>query len=192
MKGDKLRNSQDPVEADVSPVMPDAAVRAAGNTGGLGQRQKAWLGMAAVLIALVLLTLMPTGSIGPNTPPTAADSAAVPRSGVDSGRFAVGMDAPLHFVLKDVNGIDVNLPQQADEQQAGRPAFSVPLQRAQHDPKPAKNHSFFGKAIEPGGSGLREAITPHESPSVLSSAEDALGGDEQQRFEPVRGFVTGS
>jgi hypothetical protein len=74
-------------------------------------------------------------SIGPNTPPTAADSAAVPRSGVDSGRFAVGMDAPLHFVLKDVNGIDVNLPQQADEQQAGRPAFSVPLQRAQHDPK---------------------------------------------------------
>jgi thiol-disulfide isomerase/thioredoxin len=65
--------------------------------------------MAAVLVALALLTLMPTGSVDPNAPPPAADPAAAPLSGVDSGLSAVGMDAPLHFALKDLNGVDVKL-----------------------------------------------------------------------------------
>ena len=88
---------------------PTTAAAGAGKTGGLGQRQKAWLGMAAVLVALALLTLMPTGSVDPNAPPPAADPAAAPLSGVDSGLSAVGMDAPLHFTLKDMNGVDVKL-----------------------------------------------------------------------------------
>ena len=103
---DELRNSQDPVDPAVAvPEAPDAALP----TGGLSQRQKAWLGMAAVLVALVLLTLMPTGSVDPNAPPPAADPSAAPLSGADSGLSAVGMDAPLHFSLKDVNGVDVKL-----------------------------------------------------------------------------------
>jgi thiol-disulfide isomerase/thioredoxin len=78
--------------------------------GGLSQRQKAWLGMGAVLTALVLLTLLPGGEIDPNAPPPAADSGgAAPLSGADSGLSAVGMDAPLHFTLKDINGVEVKL-----------------------------------------------------------------------------------
>jgi len=55
------------------------------------------------------LTLMPDGRIDPNAPPPAADPGAAPLSGVDSGLSAVGMDAPLHFTLKDVNGVEVKL-----------------------------------------------------------------------------------
>ena len=91
---------------DTAPSPPADALPA--NRGGLGQRQKAWLGMGAVLVALALLTLMPDGSIDPDAPPPAADS-STPLSGVDSGLSAVGMDAPLHFTLKDVNGVDVKL-----------------------------------------------------------------------------------
>jgi thiol-disulfide isomerase/thioredoxin len=107
---DELNNSQDPVEESVAPVTAPASPEpAAGRKGGLGQRQKAWLGMGAVLVALVLLTLMPDGSVDPDAPPPAADSAAAPLSGVDSGLSAVGMDAPLHFTLKDVNGVEVKM-----------------------------------------------------------------------------------
>jgi thiol-disulfide isomerase/thioredoxin len=65
--------------------------------------------MGAVLVALILLTLMPDGTIDPDAPPPAADSGAAPLSGVDAGGSAVGMDAPLHFTLKDLNGVDVKL-----------------------------------------------------------------------------------
>jgi len=111
---DELHNSQDPMDTAAAPQSPetgapDAGTPAAGRTGGLGQRQKAWLGMAAVLVALALLTLMPTGSVDPNAPPPAADPSAAPLSGADSGLSAVGMDAPLHFTLKDVNGVEVKL-----------------------------------------------------------------------------------
>ena len=63
--------------------------------------------MGAVLVALALLTLMPDGSIDPDAPPPAANPAAPP-----ARRFrlsAVGMDAPLHFTLKDVNGVEVKM-----------------------------------------------------------------------------------
>jgi len=111
---DELRNPlpspDDPVDETVAPVLaPAPSGPAAGKTGGLSQRQKAWLGMGAVLVALALLTLMPDGSIDPDAPPPAANPDAAPLSGVDSGLSAVGMDAPLHFTLKDVNGVEVKM-----------------------------------------------------------------------------------
>ena len=52
---------------------------------------------------------MPDGSIDPDAPPPAADPSAAPLSGADAGLSAVGMDAPLHFALKDINGVEVKL-----------------------------------------------------------------------------------
>jgi thiol-disulfide isomerase/thioredoxin len=106
---DAPHHSQDPLDNAAVPEPPDADAPASAQTGGLGQRQKAWLGMAAVLVALALLTLMPTGSVDPNAPPPAADPSAAPLSGVDAGLSAVGMDAPLHFALRDINGVEVKL-----------------------------------------------------------------------------------
>jgi len=73
---------------------------------GLSQKQKAWLGMAAVGVALVLLTLMPgPETIDPNAPPPAAGS-----DGAEPNDAALaGKPAPLNFTLKDMNGIDVKL-----------------------------------------------------------------------------------
>src|SRR6187549_1554121 len=71
----------------------------------LSQKQKAWLGMAAVGVALVLLTLMPGSEIDPNAPPPAADA-----DGSEPNDAALaGKPAPLNFTLKDMNGIDVKL-----------------------------------------------------------------------------------
>lgn len=72
----------------------------------LSQKQKACLGMAAVGVALVLLTLMPgPEAIDPNAPPPAADA-----DGSEPNDTALaGKPAPLDFTLKDMNGIDVKL-----------------------------------------------------------------------------------
>jgi len=104
---DELRDRPDALEETAPPLT--AQDLPAAPRGGLGQRQKAWLGMGAVVTALVLLTLMPGGEVDPNAPPPAADPASAPLSGADSGLSGVGMDAPLHFTLKDVNGIEVKL-----------------------------------------------------------------------------------
>jgi thiol-disulfide isomerase/thioredoxin len=107
---DDLRDTPDPPENAASPATASEPLEpAVAKKGGLGQRQKAWLGMGAVLTALVLLTLLPGGEVDPNAPPPAADPGGAPLSGADAGLSAVGMDAPLHFTLKDVNGIDVKL-----------------------------------------------------------------------------------
>ena len=73
----------------------------------LGRRQKAWLGMGAVLVALVLLTLLPgPGTIDPDAPPPSADGgpATGPAEAAPEGKIA-----PLNFTLKDMNGVDVRL-----------------------------------------------------------------------------------
>src|SRR5688572_33127592 len=104
---DQLRDLPDLPENTASPLTADDP---APPEGALGQRQKAWLGMGAVLTALVLLTRLPGGEVDPNAPPPVADAGGeAPLSGADSGLSAVGMDAPLHFTLKDVNGIEVKL-----------------------------------------------------------------------------------
>jgi thiol-disulfide isomerase/thioredoxin len=107
---DELRDDPDPLGDAPSPLTsPEPPEPAVAQRGGLSQRQKAWLGMGAVLTALVLLALLPGGEIDPNAPPPAADPGSAPLSGADSGLSAVGMDAPLHFTLKDVNGVDVKM-----------------------------------------------------------------------------------
>ena len=71
----------------------------------LSQKQKAWLGMAAVGVALVLLTLMPGTEIDPNAPPPAANA----DDSEPNDAALTGKPAPLNFTLKDMNGIDVKL-----------------------------------------------------------------------------------
>ena len=71
------------------------------------RRQKAWLGMGAVFVALVLLSLLsgPDG-FDLNAPPPAADGGVV----TDPDEVAAaGKVAPLNFTLKDMNGVDVRL-----------------------------------------------------------------------------------
>jgi thiol-disulfide isomerase/thioredoxin len=74
---------------------------------GMSRRTRAWIGMGAVVAALVLLTMLSAPSVDPNAPPPAADGAASGEPGTTG--LAVGQPAPLHFTLKDANGVDVNL-----------------------------------------------------------------------------------
>jgi thiol-disulfide isomerase/thioredoxin len=107
---DDLRDSHDPLDDASAPAAaPEPVEPAPAKKGGLGQRQKAWLGMGAVLTALMLLTILPGGEVDPNAPPPAANPGAAPLSGADSGLAGVGKDAPLHFTLRDVNGVEVKL-----------------------------------------------------------------------------------
>ena len=71
-------------------------------------RKKAWIGMGAVVVALAMLMMIQEpGAVDRDAPPPAADGEAT--SGEDGGSLAVGTDAPLHFTLKDIDGIDVKL-----------------------------------------------------------------------------------
>jgi thiol-disulfide isomerase/thioredoxin len=75
-------------------------------SGGLSSRAKAWIGMGAVLVALVLLALLPgSHPFDEDAPPPAADQAAE-TSGAGT---LVGKVAPMQFTLKDMNGVDVKL-----------------------------------------------------------------------------------
>ncbi len=72
-------------------------------------RKRTWIGMGAVLAALLMLALIPDpGAVDPDAPPPAADgtSGAAPDA-VDA--TVVGKPAPLHYTLKDLNGVDVKL-----------------------------------------------------------------------------------
>jgi thiol-disulfide isomerase/thioredoxin len=84
---------------------PQQTEPVAGSAPARPSRKAAWLGMGAVLGALVLLMLIPDqGPVDPNAPPPAADG------GEDDGDgILVGKNAPLHFTLKDMHGDDVVL-----------------------------------------------------------------------------------
>jgi thiol-disulfide isomerase/thioredoxin len=71
-------------------------------------RRKTWIGMGAVLVALVLLMMIPGPAVDPDAPPPAADQPAATHADGDD-HLAPGTDAPLHFTLKDMNGVDVKL-----------------------------------------------------------------------------------
>ena len=93
---------------DMVPPTPVPDPPAKPPESGLSQKQKAWLGMAAVGVALVLLTLMPGPEIAdPNAPPPAADAAGGEAEATDAS--FTGKPAPLNYTLKDMNGIDVRL-----------------------------------------------------------------------------------
>src|SRR5262245_31790942 len=90
----------EPEMSSASPP-PDLTVVADPDPQGLGRRTKAWLGMGALFVALVLLMMLS----GPNTvhqdePPPPADTPA------DEAALA---PAKLEFTLKDMNGVDVKL-----------------------------------------------------------------------------------
>jgi thiol-disulfide isomerase/thioredoxin len=73
-----------------------------------GRRKAAWIGMGALLVALVLLAFLsgPSG-IDHDAPPPAADG-STPGADPEDGKSA-GKPAPLQFTLKDMNGVDVAL-----------------------------------------------------------------------------------
>ena len=56
---DELPDSRDPLDDAARRTTPAPEPRRRPDEPRLGQRQKAWLGMGAVLVALVLLTLLP-------------------------------------------------------------------------------------------------------------------------------------
>jgi thiol-disulfide isomerase/thioredoxin len=64
--------------------------------------------MAAVGVALLLLTMMPGPDVDLDAPPPAADARTGDGAEPVDGAFN-GKPAPLNFTLKDMNGIDVKL-----------------------------------------------------------------------------------
>ncbi len=61
--------------------------------------------MGIVAFAILLLAMLTPGIVDPDEPPPPADVHAVDSHDGD----AVGKPAPLHFTLKDMNGVDVKL-----------------------------------------------------------------------------------
>ena len=87
-----------------SAASPDGGHR----PGRLSPRTRAWIGMGAVLVALVLLMMIP-GPDGRSRRAAAGRGRAAQPRGADEERAVVGKPAPLQFTLKDMNGVDVNL-----------------------------------------------------------------------------------
>ena len=73
----------------------------------MSPRTRAWIGMGAVLVALVLLMMLPGPGSEPEAPPPAADGGT--SAAGDDERAVVGKAAQLQFTLKDMNGVNVNL-----------------------------------------------------------------------------------
>jgi len=90
-----------------SPVPAPAPPVSEHDGAAQGRRWKAWLGIAAVGAALVLLALLsgPDG-FDPDASPLPADSGVATNS---DGDATTGKVSPLHFTLKDMNGVDVSL-----------------------------------------------------------------------------------
>ncbi len=75
------------------------------------RRKAAWIGMGALLVALILLGLLsgPSGNPDEGLPPPAADKLATANGADPEDAKAAGKDAPLQFTLKDMNGVEVKL-----------------------------------------------------------------------------------
>lgn len=90
-------------------LLPDPAAPAAASPAperqGMSRRVRAWLVISGVLVTLVLLMMLP-GQSDPDAPPPSADGGGM---NPDADGNIAGQDAPLHFTLKDLNGVDVNL-----------------------------------------------------------------------------------
>jgi len=97
---DRARSEPSPAQ-DVDVVLEQRGRR-------LSRRMRAWLGMGAVLVALVLLTMLPgPGGFDPNAPPPPADGGGPGEA--EAGGAVAGRPARLEFTLKDMNGVDINL-----------------------------------------------------------------------------------
>ena len=94
-----------PHPPEQTPDVPAPPAEVSGVSG-----RTTWIGMGAVLVALVLLMMIPEpGSVDHDAPPPSADAPAALPGSEDDDHAAVGADAPLHFTLKDMNGVDVKL-----------------------------------------------------------------------------------
>lgn len=82
----------------LSPVSPDDQPP----EGRRLSRRAAWLAMGAVALALLLVYLAP--GVGPEQRPPGEES-----DDAATNAAFVGKQAPLHFTLKDMNGVDVKL-----------------------------------------------------------------------------------
>ncbi|MSO30052.1 MAG: TlpA family protein disulfide reductase [Acidobacteria bacterium] len=94
------------MEQEQSGVPPDADAPP-------GRRKAAWIGMGALLVALVLLAFLsgPSG-VNPDAdqPPPAAGGKLGTATAADPDDVkSTGKPAPLQFTLKDMNGVDVKL-----------------------------------------------------------------------------------
>jgi thiol-disulfide isomerase/thioredoxin len=100
-----------PSTGSITPEQPPVA----GGAEARPRRTAMWVGMGAVLLALVLLAMMPEVEVDLNAPPPAADAtpAAAGGIGMDDAHAEdtafLGKPAPVNFTVKDLNGIDVNL-----------------------------------------------------------------------------------
>ena len=71
-------------------------------------RAAAFAAMGIVAFAILLLMLLPPTAVDPDAPPPSADESSA--SAIDpKDADAIGKPAPLHFTLKDMNGVDVKL-----------------------------------------------------------------------------------
>jgi thiol-disulfide isomerase/thioredoxin len=86
-----------------APALPERAM----------SRTAAFVAMGIVALAIVLLMMLrPGAGIDPDAPPPSASGTPPPvvAEGADpNDALAAGKDAPLHYTLKDMNGVDVKL-----------------------------------------------------------------------------------
>ncbi len=72
-------------------------------------RTAAFAAMGIVAFAILLLALLPATGVDPDAPPPSADEEAAKASVDPKDSDSIGKPAPLHFTLKDMNGVDVKL-----------------------------------------------------------------------------------
>jgi thiol-disulfide isomerase/thioredoxin len=101
------------------PLLPDdpAPVARTGPADGSGEpdsdipgghpKRTAWLAMGAVALALGLIWMAP--GVDEHVPSPASTGASADFPGEPEDADAAGKPAPLHFTLKDMNGVDVSL-----------------------------------------------------------------------------------
>lgn len=101
------RQGSPPDQPNPGEWMPDASVAPPEPPAALSARTKAWISMAALFAALLLLSLFPEQGHEAFDASPSADVAGA--SSDPAGALAIGKPAPLHFTLKDSNGVDVRL-----------------------------------------------------------------------------------
>jgi cytochrome c biogenesis protein CcmG/thiol:disulfide interchange protein DsbE len=104
MQNESLQDGRAP-EATPDSLTPHSSPDFERRGGRMSRRLGAWLGMGAVLVALLLLMMLP-GPAGIDEPPPSADAG---HSADGTGTAGARQPARLDFTLKDMDGVDVKL-----------------------------------------------------------------------------------